>query len=86
MTWGALVRAHQKQGTAERCRDSKNCLVYTLTTGEKTTVPQLVPDPRNIHGITESGLRGRIDRGLRDPVEIFAPRDRRHRPSKTRKE
>jgi len=42
-----------------------------LTTGEVMTPLEAVQDPRNVHGITLSGLRSRMERGLLSPAQLW---------------
>jgi hypothetical protein len=80
MSWGRLIQIHQHGVTEERVKSANGRRVdtYTLTTGERVTIAQLVTDPRNTHGITDGGFRRRIiDRNQRDPADLFAPREKR---------
>lgn len=71
MSWSQIAKVLVGSEPPPPKRAYRNRDPFTLTTGEIVIYSDLYNDPRNIHKISPAGLRARIDRGARDPAEIF---------------
>lgn len=77
MTYGDQVpnfieRKHKRSGTVQRW--------YVLSNGEEVTPVELARDDRNVHGLSDSAFRRRLDALEKDPERLFwSPDDWRNR-------
>jgi len=80
MSWGGLARTigRTKDPTpGGRALNGKG-IPYRLDDGSYKTVREYVEDDRNIHKLTDKGIRHRlVDNQITDPVELFKPPRRR---------
>ena len=86
MSWSNLAAVVQRarpltdSEAGPRGANNKVPDTWMLTTGEKMTARKAVADPRNIHKLTDSSMRRRMQAGVLDPVDLFeAPHRYRNR-------